>query len=297
MKKIKIIVLFLLISILLCSCNKKEYQLIQITGEELVQNLLYEDKNFVFAIIDESESDAKEFKKTLEDIVKSANINIYYVDYLHLDKDTVFELFNSYSTDFTTNGFHAIQNKSLIVSNEYIDFKTTYTILKDKAYTDKLVRIDKKTKESAIKEAKKLYKENKISEAHELLCKAWDMKEAQKEHNSNKYYHLINVWERTEITPDIPEKTNYTSLVFTSGVNYYLLQKESALSKDFEKPTTLNKYETIYYRFEDGIIYTSNREDGHYEETYKINDVDEKYLQLTDLKTNKKQTYTRRGNL
>ena len=123
------------------------------------------------------------------------------------------------------------------------------------------------------------------------------MKEAQKEHNSNKYYHLINVWERTEITPDIPEKTNYASLVFTSGVNYYLLQKESALSEDFEKPTTLNKYEQIYYRFKDGIIYTSNREDGHYEETYKINDVDEKYLQLTDLKTNKKQTYTRRGNL
>lgn len=296
MKKIKILLLLLLIP-LICSCAKKNYDLIQITGAELVQNLLYEDKNFIFAIIDESESNAAEFKKTLKGISKSANINIYYVDYLHLTQEDAFELFNSYSTDFTTNGYHVVQNKSLIVSAAYIDYKTTYTTLKTKSYTNELVRIDNKTKKKAIEEAKKLYKENKIAEAHEKLCTSWDLKEAQEEHKNNKYYNLINSWERTEYTLDIPERVNYTSFIFNSGVNYYIEQKVSDLSEDFEKPTTLENYNVIYYRVENDIIYTSNREKGYYEKKYKINDVDDKYLQITDIKTNKKYTYSRRGNL
>lgn len=297
MKKIKLLIIFLLIPIVLCSCNKKEYQLIQITGEELVQNLLYEEKNFVFAIVDESEPDAEQFLKDLESVVQSANINIYYVDYLHISQSAAFELFTSYSTDFTTNGFHAVHNKALVVSNEYIDFKTTYSILKDKAYTDELVRIDESQKKEAIKEAQELYKENKISEAHEKLCEAWDLKEAQEEYNNNKYYNLINAWERTEYTTDTPEKTNYTSIIFNSGVNYYVVQKVSELSDNFEKPDSIDDYETVYYRIKDDIIYTSNREKGYYEETYQINDISDKYLQITDMKTNKKMTYVRRNNV
>lgn len=297
MKKIKLLIIFFLLPIVLCSCNKKEYQLIQITGDELVQNLLYEEKNFVFAIVDESEPDAEQFLSDLEAVVKNANINIYYVDYLHISQSAAFELFTSYSTDFTTNGFHAVHNKSLVVSNEYIDFKTTYSLLKDKAYTDELVRIDESKKKESIKEAQELYKENKISEAHEKLCDAWDLKEAQDEHSNNKYYNLINAWERTEYTTDNPEKTNYTSIIFNSGVNYYILQKVSALSTEFEKPDSINDYETVYYRIKDDIIYTSNREKGYYEETYKINDISDKYLQITDIKTNKKMTYVRRNNV
>lgn len=297
MKKIKLLVIFFIIPIVLCSCNKKEYQLIQITGEELVQNLLYEEKNFVFAIVDESEPDAEQFLKDLEGVVQSANINIYYVDYLHISQSAAFELFTSYSTDFTTNGFHAVHNKSLVVSNEYIDFKTTYSILKDKAYTDELVRIDESKKKEAIKEAQELYKENKISEAHEKLCEAWDLKEAQEEYNNNKYYYLINAWERTEYTTDTPEKTNYTSIIFNSGVNYYVVQKVSELSENFEKLDSIDDYETVYYRIKDDIIYTSNREKGYYEETYQINDISDKYLQITDMKTNKKMTYVRRNNV
>jgi hypothetical protein len=126
MKKIKLIILLLTFSLILCSCEKKEYNLIQITGEELVKNLTSEKKDFVFAMVDYSEEDTEQFLKDLKSVSKSANINIYYVDYLHLDKESAFVLFNLYTTDFTTNGFHVIQNNSLIVSNEYINFKEKY---------------------------------------------------------------------------------------------------------------------------------------------------------------------------
>lgn len=297
MKKLKLLILFFLLPIVLCSCNKKEYHLIEITGDELVKNLIHEDKNFVFAIVDESEDDAEQFLKDLEGIVKSANINIYYVDYLHISNAAGFELINYYSTDFSTNAFFAFQNHSFVVANEYVDYKTTYSLLKDKAYTDELVRIDEDSKKEAIKEAQKLYKESKISAAHEKLCIAWDLEEAKEEHNNNKYYHLINGWERIEYTNDVPEKVRYTSLIINSGTDYYFLQKESGIAEEFEKPTALLNYEQVYYRLKDNIIYTSNREKGHYEETYQIDDVDSKYLKITDLKKNKKMTYVRRDNL
>ncbi len=297
MKKIKLLLLLLLIPVLLCSCNKKEYNLIEITGDELVQNMLEEEKNFVFAIVDKSEDNAASFLKDLENVSKSANINIYYVDYLHMSQDAAFKLFTSYSTDFSTNGYHVLQNKSLTVSAAYTDFKTLYTTLKTKAFTDELVRIDKETKLNYIKEAKELYKENEIGEAHNLLTKAWDLKEAKKEHDDNKYYHLINGWERTVYTNDIPEKTKYTSFIFNSGESYYVEQKITKETEEFDGPTDADKFETVYYRIEGDIILTSNREKGYYEETYQILNVTDELLNLKNLKTNKNETYTRRGNL
>jgi hypothetical protein len=248
-------------------------------------------------MVDYSEEDTEQFLKDLKSVSKSANINIYYVDYLHLDKESAFVLFNLYTTDFTTNGFHVIQNNSLIVSNEYINFKEMYTLLKGKAYKNKLERVDQKTKENYIKEAKELYKENKIPEAHEKLCKAWDLKTAQEEHSKNKYYNVINVWERKEITADIPEKRNYKVISFHSGVNYYMYHEKSSLSEEFDDSFELNEAEINYFKINKDIIYSSNREKGYYEEAYQIIDVDDKFLQLKDLKSNKNITFTRRKNV
>lgn len=296
MKKLKLLILLLFIPLIICSCEKKEYNLIPITSEELVKNLTSK-KNIVFAIVDYSEDDTEQFLKDLKNVSKSANINIYYIDYLHIDMQSGFMLFNTYSTDFTTNAFHVIQNETLVISNEYINFKEMYTLLKGKNFKNEIIRIDNKTKKSHIKEAQKLYKENKISEAHEELCYAWDLKEAQEEHNNNKYYNLINVWERTIYSADLPEKTTYTTMGFYSGVNYYAFNQKTQLSEEFDNTQNSADTETIYYRIENDIIYTSNREKGYYEETYKINDIDNKLLQLTNLKTNKNETYIRRNDV
>ncbi|MGN1371452.1 MAG: hypothetical protein ACI4XM_04190 [Candidatus Coprovivens sp.] len=296
MKKIKIL-LILLVAFFLCSCNKKEYKLIEITGEELVENLIVKQNNFIFAIIDSSESDYENFFKDLNSIVKSANINIYYVDYLHLSNEAATTLFNYYTTDFTTNGIFVNQNKSLVVAAEYTDFKTAYSLVKDKAFTNEVYFVDDSIKKEYIKEAKELMEENKISEAHDKLNKAWNLKEAKDEYNSNKYYNLINAWERIEYTTSIPEKTKYTSIIFFTNTNYYAVQKTEASSEEFTIPTTLDDFETIYYKVKDDIIYTSNREKGYYEKTYKINDISDKYFQLTDIKNNKKMTFTRRKNV
>lgn len=295
MKKL-LIIMILLIPLILCSCEKKEYSLIEITAEELVNNL-NSDNNFVFAIIDYSEDDTEQFLKDLKSITKNSNMNIYYVDYLHIDTSSSFELFNLYSTDFTTNGYHVIQNQSLIVSNEYTNFKELFTALKGKNFTSKLDLIDEKTKKSHIKEAKTLYEDNKISESYDMLCKAWDLKEAKEFLENNKYYKLINIWERTEITDEVPEKTNYTFLGFYTGVNYYTYHEKTSLSEKFDNKISLNEMEIIYYRIKDDIILTSNREDGYYEETYKIVDVNDQYLQITDLKTKENKVFTRRNDV
>lgn len=295
MKHIKILLIILIIPIILCSCKKEEHKLIELTAQELVQNLEKEDISFVFAVVDKSEDDYEEFLKDLENVVKSANIDIYYIDYLRMDTDSANKLiFNLYSTDFSTNGFHVIENGALIISDAYTDFKNLYGSLKDKIYTDKVDFIDNKTKKEYINKAKELYEEEKYAEAYDYLCKSWNLKEAKELYETHNYFHIINVWQHFTITNEEPRMITYRNLYIYPNINVLYRIVEKAPYDGYEKPEDLNKYEALYYKIENNIIYTAVSENSKYKETYKIVSVDKNSLKIIDLKTNEEFVYNER---
>lgn len=296
MKKIKILLILLFIPIILSSCDKKEYGLIELTSEELINNMISGEKDFIFAIVDYSEDNTDQFLKDLADVSSSAKINIYYIDYIHMDEESAGTLlFYTYSTDFSVNAIHAIQDSELIVSKKYTNFKDMYTTLKEIVFTDKLDLIDNKTKQKYIEEANKLYQEEKYAEAHNQLCKAWNLPEAKKIHEENDYYHLINLWEHFKITDEEPAIITYRNLYFYSNSETLYRIKETAEFENFEKPTDLTNYEELLYKIEDNIIYTKVSENSKYKATYEIESVNEYELKIIDLETDTKYTYNRRS--
>lgn len=295
MKYIKILLILLIIPIVLCSCNQKEHKLIELTAEELVQNLENENISFVFAVIDKSEDNYEAFQRDLENVVKSANIDIYYIDYLRMDTSSANTLiFNLYSTDFTTNGYHVIENGSLIASEGYSNFKEMYGVLKDKIYSDKLELIDNITKQEYLTKAKELYNEEKYAEGYEYLCKAWNLTETKEVYDTYDNFKLIDVWQHFTLTDEEPKMITYRNLYFYSNTNILYRIEETALYEDYEKPESLSDYEALYYKIENNIIYTAVSENAKYKETYEIESIDEYSLKIIDLKTNQKYTYNKR---
>lgn len=295
MKHIKILLILLLIPILICSCNKEESRLIELTAEELVMNLNKEDISFVFAIVNKSEDNYQAFLRDLENVSKSANIDIYYIDYLHMDTASANSLiFNLYSTDFTTNGYHVLENSSLIISEGYTDFKEMYGVLKDKIYKDEIERIDTNTKKEYINKAIDLIEEEKYAEAHSYLCKSWDLEESKKVYETHPNINIINLWEHFTITNDEPRMITYQNIYFYTETNILYRIKETAVYDSYEKPSGISNFENLYYKIEDNIIYTAVSENAKYKETYKIESITSTSLTLIDLQTNQKYIYNER---
>ena len=249
MKHIKILLIILIIPIILCSCKKDEHKLIEITAQELVQNLNNRDISFIFAVVDKTEDDYEEFIRDLKNVVKSANIDIYYIDYLRMDTNSANELLlGLYTTDFSTNGFHVIDKGALIVSDAYSDFKNMYGSLKDKIYTDKIELIDNETKKEYINKAKELYEEEKYAEGYDYLCKAWSLKEAKDIYEEYNYFNIINVWQHFTITNEEPRMITYRNLYIYPNINVLYRIVEKAPYEGYEKPEDITKYESLYYK-------------------------------------------------
>ena len=100
MKKILRLLFILIIPILITSCGSKDYKegkLTEISGLELVNNFAGDNsKNFIFAIVNETQSGYREFLADLEKYAKETNKAIYFTYYKHLDVDAAFYIFNLY---------------------------------------------------------------------------------------------------------------------------------------------------------------------------------------------------------
>lgn len=297
MKKIKNILIMSLLVLILCSCETKDnHKLIELTAQELVQNIYSEEeKSIIFAIIDNTEDDTEQFIKDLKTVSNNIDTNIYYVDYQHLDTSSAGELFFGFEGDLTTNSYHVISSNELKLTTDYTDFKTLFKDLKEHKYNTDIITIPKSTKKEYINSAKKHYQEGNIGLAYEELNKAWNIKEAKEEFNNNKYYNLINTWESKNIRYEDKEENDtidYQSILFYFNVNYLYKINKTGKYSEFKKPE-MEEYKKLYYYVKDDIIYTSTKEDGTYKETYKIEELKKDYLSLTDLKNNKKYTYSR----
>lgn len=298
MKKIVRISLLFLIIVTICSCksNKEEHSLIEITGEELINNI-YADKEgkFIFALYNSDKQNADKFLNDLGNVVKNINMDIYYVDYNHLDDSSAFNLLATESGDFDKNSYYIYDNGKISLSTNYTDFATLYKDLKTSRGDYSMDFVSDETKKGYLEEADKLYESGNIAEAFNALNKAWSLKEAKEKYDKNTYYKLIRVWEAYEFEDDQKENVKYTSIIFLNKYNYFYRIVVTDKYNGFEKPTDLTRYEEVYYSIKGDIIYTSKYDNGKYEKAYQIVSVSDERLSIIDLSNNKKINFVKRS--
>ena len=77
MKKIVKSILLVLIILLSCSCNKKEYKLIELTSNELLNHLLKDNSSITFVTYNDELENNDDFITNVQKVSKRAKENIY----------------------------------------------------------------------------------------------------------------------------------------------------------------------------------------------------------------------------
>lgn len=296
MKKSIKFFLLLLSVFFLCACReKKDYNLIEVTSEELVQNLFSEEKNsYVFAVVNASKDGYKQFMKDLKSLTKSAKMDVYYIDYNFMDVNSSLYLYNIDGLDFSTNSYFGVVDGSVKVAEYYNDFGSMYADLKNIKPKGDFTKVDEDTKNSYLEGAKKLYNEGKIGLSFDLLSKASNLSEAKSFYNESKYYKLLISWEAYDFKDADMKDVTYYSLIFYLGVNSFnLAQKEGKYDENFDKDFYYEDYDQLYYYVKDDIIYTTKKEDEKYTKTYQILSLSSNRMMLKDLKSGKEYAYSR----
>ena len=298
MKKILRLLFILIIPILITSCGSKDYKegkLTEISGLELVNNFAGDNsKNFIFAIVNETQSGYREFLADLEKYAKETNKAIYFTYYKHLDVDAAFYIFNLYEADFTSNGYHVIEDGTLTVTTEYTNYNNMKATLEDKRFYTILDYTSEEDIKNNLQLAKEEYEKGNMSISLNYLNRIWNTKEAKDYYNSHQELGLIKSWEHFTITEGERDRVTYRSLLFHHNTNYFLEILTKQYNDTFEKPQNMNDYEQIYYYVKDNIIYTSDTEDGTYKERFKIIKVENTSLKVFDYKYKKDYIFTRR---
>lgn len=292
-KRFLIIIIIFLITSIICSCEKKEYQLIEITAEELVNNIMNEDKNFVFALYNEEEANATEFMSSLKNTVKNANINIYYMDFEHMNIEPAITLYSLETLGLDKNSYYVKQNNGIVLSEYYEDYGTMYKSLKSYAFSNTLDYISDKEKKNNLEEAKRLLSEGYVSKSYEKLGNAWTLTEAKEFYSENKVYEILDLWERYEFKDSELNKVDYHIMDFLINTNYYESATKSGEYENFNKTIDYDAYSKTYYYIKDNYIYTS-KDEKKYTKKYYIQYLDKDDLHLKDLKNNKVYKYIKR---
>lgn len=292
-KKFLIIIIIFLITSIICSCEKKEYQLIEITAEELVNNIMNVDKNFVFALYNEEEANATEFMSSLKNTVKNANINIYYMDFEHMNIEPAITLYSLENLGLDKNSYYVKQNNGIVLSEYYEDYGTMYKSLKSYAFSNTLDYISDKEKKNNLEEAKRLLSEGYVSKSYEKLGNAWTLTEAKEFYSENKVYEILDLWERYEFKDSELNKVDYHIMDFLINTNYYESATKSGEYENFNKTIDYDAYSKTYYYIKDNYIYTS-KDEKKYTKKYYIQYLDKDDLHLKDLKNNKVYKYIKR---
>jgi hypothetical protein len=298
MKKILKLLFIMLIPILITSCSQKDYkegQLIEISGIELTNNFAGENaKNFIFAIVNETKPGYKEFLSDLERYAKETNKAIYFTYYNHLDTEAAFYIFNLYEADFTSNGYHVLEDGKLTVTTEYTNYNNMKATLEEKRFYTILDYTSEKQVQETLKLAQEEYDKGNISISYNYINKIWNRKEAKDFYKNHPKLGIIKSWEHFTITKDKRDRITYRSLLFHHNTNYFLEILTKEYYDGFEKPQNMLDYEQVFYYVKDDIIYTSDKEDGTYKERFKIKKIENTSIKLFDYKYKKDYIFTRR---
>ena len=289
MKKILKIVIIFMITLSLCGCKNK-YKLIDITSEEMANNLFNsDDSSFVLAFYKEDQNNAKEFIKDLEYVIETNKTNIYKIDFNHISSADSILLEMYVNAPIQMNCYMIISNGEVVLLNNYSNNQNIMQDMLKLPDNDTFKKTSDEKKQEYLKLAEDKLKEGKISESYSEYLKASTLPEAKEFYKQNKEkYHLIGTW--------ISTKKNQDKLY--EGI--YVEEKENIYSKYVAKDQDLtdidyNKKKTVYFKVIDDIIYTCDVEGVNYKKSFQILEINEKQLKLLNLKTKKTLEYIKKG--
>lgn len=288
MKKRIVLLIIISLFIILTGCEKKEYNLIEISGDELINNL-QSNKKIFFAIYNERVPTKKGFLSDLKKAANALSANIYYVNYQHLSSDASNYLIDNTGYDSYYQLYCAYNGTTFEVVENYEDYKSLFNNLKGLHYNDEITTFTEEEVNNYLKQAQDEYAEYDYIKATETLNRIWSYSVAQNEYKQNEYYNLANFWEDYEFVDSEKTRVNYRSIIFYSNRNYLgIVLVEDSLLEKFEKPT-IDEFTRKYFQIKEDIIYFSSKEDGSYKPKYQIKEITSETLTLIDLEDNNKE--------
>ena len=274
-----IALILIVITIIILPKDKKEYNLIELTGTELIQTILQDNISITFALYNDRDIQAKEFYEDLEKTARQAKENIYYINtnFVTIEFDEIVSALTG--AEINKLSYFAMQNGKIILQNTYSDFKTMFKELNGKKYETQIKETPKEEKIKKLEEAKTQYKEGNIAKAFNFLCEAWNLEEAKIEYKDNPFYQILGSWESYEVVEN-KENTKYTNFYFMNYASeLYIATKEDKI-EGFEKPT-VDEYKTYDILVKDNYIYVKNK-NNKYEKKYEILTIGPYELTLKD---------------
>ena len=284
-------ILLIILILLLCSCDKKEYTVIEISSYDLIESIKENNGNFIFGIYNSDYENGKPFLGDLKTAADRIGTNIYYIDYKHSTNDTATYLVYDIGYD-STNGqyFGVFENGKIVNSGYYDDFNSMYKKIFKSKYNADIKKTTSEDEEKYIEEALELYKDNKYNSALDKLNHAWPNSKAKSLYRQYKYFKLSGIWESYTFLGNDHKKIDFYAFYFFSDNDKYFLMYsiKNQVYEGFKKPSfgDLNRR---YYYIKDDIIYMSNKDDGSYEPYYKIEFIDDIDMKLLDLKNKNKE--------
>ena len=294
MKKLyKILIICLLVLTISACKSKDEYKTIELSGTEMVDNI-GKGKDFIVAFLKSDSEKSQNLLNSLEKIAKDTKQTIYYSYVDHINNETTILLYATLGNSYNYNQILVIENNKP-KTIEYKSYQDLYNNLKNYKFNSKLDKSSEKSIAETIGIAHSYYEDGKIGSANNKLNEIYSSKEAKAEIEKNKYYKIINGWD----TYTSGHKKNtfiYHHFIFNLFDDTISLYEKEGKIEEIEIPKRVNdKYTTYYYYIKNGIIYTSQSEDGKYQKRYKINSLSDEVLNITDLKNNLELNLLRRS--
>ena len=260
-KALKFLVVVLSI-LLLTGCGKdKGYNLIELTGSELIE-ALYNKEEFIYATINPNDETGQNFIRDLKRVAKEHHTDIYYIDNTKINfyADETIYIINDIDTRKNVYFYSGDRNVAYAYTN-YNDIEKNLQSYKSNKITTIVSDSDKKKELELAKEA---YKEGKLAESFKHLNESWTLKEAKDFYKESKYFKIINEWEYRSVGQKniVIKKFAMFNVADYAFTYTYKGTKEAyiePLAKDYTEYTSIVKDDKIYVE-----------KDGEYVERFKI---------------------------
>ena len=279
MKK-RIFVLFIAIfSLVLCSCEKREYSLIEISSRDLASYILNtEDCDIIFALYTESLPYADEMLEGLEKIAKEKHKNIYYINGDYVDVSSSMILYDGLNIEYNDLIYVVYEDGKEVVYKNYAGYETMASDLSLYKSVYEMERLDIDVDE-IISKANELLESDEVAKAYDVLASGWPDEKIKNEFKNKKMYNLINNWQAYYTVDDMT--TGY-KFYFVSGFNYvYYVEK-----KDTFEDLKINNEDYVEYKYtlDDNVITLIDEETDKVFKKFTITYLTDEILVLEDSK-------------
>lgn len=291
-KKLKIILMLLLFLFISGCNNNKEYKIINISAEDLINNMEH-GKTMIVVCYADDVINSKTMRNELQNIANDIRSDIYRLDYYHIDMDFGYLLKYQYGFSADDNYYYVLEGTEVKVDEYYTN--SVEAVRKLNEYqSSKDIELSQGSKiDKYLEQAEKYYAEGDLFKANEYISKGWSSEKARNYYNEHDEYKILHLWERYKTLNNSSDEFEYTQINTFTGESIYYKKTVKGESKTFEKPHSHDYDNKYYYKVLDKKIYTGTKADK-LTPRFEIVFVNNERLVLNDLKTKERIEYIRR---